>query len=172
VRIEWLAADAAGVVARLVNRVYAEAERGLWRDGMTRTTVDEVAGLIAAGEIAGAVGTGLVGVVRVAADGGEFGMLAAAPEHRGAGIGRALVDFAEDRGRERGSRLMRLELLVPREVRHPGKEFLQAWYERRGYRRVGTSTVAAVHPHLAGLLTTPCDVHRYEKDLAGTAASS
>jgi GNAT superfamily N-acetyltransferase len=165
VQIEWVGAGEVDAVVRLVNAVYAEAERGLWRDGMTRTTAAEVAGLVAAQEIAGAYGEGeLIGVVWVAGDGGEFGMLAAG--RRGAGVGRALVDFAEDRGRERGAPAMRLELLVPREFPHPGKEFLAAWYGRRGYRRLAGTTVAAAHPHLAHLLATPCDVHRYEKPLA------
>jgi GNAT superfamily N-acetyltransferase len=166
-QVRWLGTSAVVAdVVRLVNDVYAEAERGLWRDGTTRTTAAEVAELVAAGELAAAYRNGqLVGVVRVAADGAEFGLLAAAPEHRGAGVGRALVDFAEDRGRERGAPVMRLELLVPREFRHPGKQFLQAWYGRRGYHLVGTTSVAAAHPQFAALLATPCDVERYEKPL-------
>jgi hypothetical protein len=30
---------------------------------------------------------------------------------------------------------MQLELLVPRDWRHPSKEFLKSWYGRRGYPR-------------------------------------
>ena len=73
----------------LVNRVYAVAEAGLWRDGATRTTEPELAALIAAGQIAVARLRGrVVGVVRVQQLGGgegEFGMLVAAPEQRGTG---------------------------------------------------------------------------------------
>ena len=84
----------------LINDVYAVAERGLWRDEATRTTATELAPLIAAGQIAVAtLGTGsIVGSVhvhQVADDASEFGMLVAAPDHRGTGIGRTLVDFAE-----------------------------------------------------------------------------
>jgi hypothetical protein len=40
----------------LINGVYATAERGLWRDGATRTTAPELAELIAAHQIAVATG--------------------------------------------------------------------------------------------------------------------
>ena len=66
-------------------------------------------------------------------------MLVAAPEQRGTGVGRALVDFAERHSRERGLRAIQLELLVPRAWRHPSKEFLKAWYGRSGYRLIRTT---------------------------------
>src|SRR3954470_23859518 len=107
----------------LVNEVYAEAEKGLWLDGAARTTPAEGARLVAAGEIAVAErGDRIVGCVRVhLLDGstGEFGLLAAAPAHRGTGVGRDLVAFAEQRCREAGAAEMGLELLVPREWTHP-----------------------------------------------------
>src|SRR4051794_15930577 len=125
----------------MINGVYAPAERGLWRRGATRTTASELAGLVAAGEIAVATRRGdLAGAVRlrdVAADASELGMLAAASPHRGTGVGRALVDFAEESSRARGLRAIRLELLLPRAWRHPGKEALKAWYGRRGPARRG-----------------------------------
>jgi GNAT superfamily N-acetyltransferase len=156
-------------LTRLVNAVYATAERGLWRDGAMRTTDAEVAELIAAGQIAVATRGGeIVGAVRVhdvSEDVGEFGMLVADPGRRGTGIGRALVDFAERHGRERGRRAMQLELLVPRAWRHPAKEFLRAWYGRRGYRISRTGSPADAHPHLAPLLATPCDLEVHEKPL-------
>ena len=93
-------------LTRLINDVYVTAESGLWQDGATRTTRSELAELIARGEIAVATRDGkIAGVVRihdVADDVSEFGMLAAAPDQRGTGIGRALLDFAEGQSRERG----------------------------------------------------------------------
>ena len=41
----------------LINDVYEVAERGLWRDGATRTTASELAELIRAGQIAVATRT-------------------------------------------------------------------------------------------------------------------
>jgi GNAT superfamily N-acetyltransferase len=158
-------------LSRLVNDVYLTAETGLWRGGATRTTPSEMAQLIEAREIAVATrGDRMAGSVRihdVADDTSEFGILVAAPDERGTGVGRALVDFAERQGRERGLRAMQLELLVPREGQHPSKEFLKSWYGRRGYRLIRTRSFDDAYPHLAPLLVTPCDLTVYEKPLDG-----
>jgi GNAT superfamily N-acetyltransferase len=164
-------------LAGLVNEVYATAESGLWQDGAGRTTAAEMAELVAAGQIAVATASdgrivGGVRVRRVDEDADEFGMLVAAPDHRGTGVGRALLDFVEQRGRDRGMRAIQLELLVPRGWRHPSKEFLKAWYGRRGYRRIETRRMEDSHPHLAPLLATPCDLEVYEKVLSAEVAPS
>ncbi|WP_225729246.1 MULTISPECIES: GNAT family N-acetyltransferase [unclassified Nocardia] len=154
----------------LINRVYENAEAGIWMDGAARTTHAEVADLVAAGEIAVArdwAGV-LVGSVRIQrlGDGlGEFGMLVAAPDRRGTGIGRELVRFAERRGAENGAHTMQLELLVPRDWTHPAKKFLDEWYTRIGYRVVRRGALEDDYPHLAPLLATPCDFMIYHKPL-------
>jgi len=156
-------------ITDLVNRVYATAEEGLWVETATRTTTREIAELIAAGQIAVArMNSRIVGAVRIQqldTDTGEFGMLVADPAHRGDGIGRKLVSFAEELSRQRGLAAMQLELLVPRGWTHPTKEFLRAWYTRIGYRPVRSSTIDESYPQLAPLLATPCDFVIYRKDL-------
>jgi GNAT superfamily N-acetyltransferase len=153
----------------LINTVYADAERGLWAAGATRTTTAEITGLVGAGEFAVARLDGeiaaCVRIHRLDETTSEFGMLAADPARRGRGLGRDLVRFAEERARTAGDRSMRLELLVPREWRHPSKEFLSAWYTRLGYAVIDTGSIEQAHPHLAPLLVTPCDVLVHEKDL-------
>jgi GNAT superfamily N-acetyltransferase len=153
----------------LINGVYVTAESGLWREGATRTTAAEMAELIRAEEIVIATRGGhIVGSVRVhdvGADTSEFGLLVAAPDERGTGVGRALLDFVEARSRERGLRAMQLELLVPRGWSHPSKEFLKAWYGRRGYRLSRTERIDQAYPQLAPLLATPCDLEIHEKTL-------
>ena len=153
----------------LINSVYAIAESGLWRVGATRTTASKVAELIGAGQVTVATRNGQIAgsvhVHDVADDASEFGMLVSAPGQRGTGIGRALLDFVEGQGRERGMRAMQLELLVPRAWLHPSKEFLKAWYRRRGYRLIRTISIDDSHPHLAPLLATPCDLEIHEKPL-------
>ena len=162
-------ADLVDHLTGLINGVYAVAESGLWRDGTMRTTASELGELIAARQIAVATRDGeIAGAVRVhdvPGEASEFGMLAAATDHRGAGVGRALVEFAERTSRTRGRRTMRLELLVPRSWRHPSKELLKAWYGRRGYRRTRISSFADAYPRLAPLLATPCDLEIHEKPL-------
>jgi GNAT superfamily N-acetyltransferase len=173
-RLEAPAADDAELVERLtelVNRVYETAESGMWRNGATRTTCSEMEALIRARQVAVATRDGqLVGSIwihdDVTDDVGEFGMLVCAPEQRGVGIGRALLDFVEDTARERGLRAMQLELLVPRGWRHPSKEFLEAWYGRRGYRLIRTGRLDDAYPQLAPLLATPCDLEIHSKPLA------
>jgi GNAT superfamily N-acetyltransferase len=159
-------------LTKLVHRVSSVAEEGLWVAGAARTTLEEMAELIAAGEIAvardGGSGDRIVGSVRVQQIDdmtGEFGMLVADPERRGEGIGRDLVGFAEQRFRLRGVPTMQLELLVPRDWAHPTKEFLDAWYTRIGYRPVRTGRIDDDYPHLAPLLATPCDFVIYNKSL-------
>ena len=146
------------------------AEAGLWMEGATRTTADEVAELIRVGQIAAARLRGqIVGSIRVQRfdeETGEFGMLAADPAHRGIGVGRELLRFAERKCRDEGLRVMQLELLVPRDWTHPTKEFLDAWYTRTGYRVARTGTIDEAYPDLAPLLATPCDFVIYRKDLA------
>jgi GNAT superfamily N-acetyltransferase len=155
----------------LINDVYAVAEDGLWRDGATRTTAADVARLIDARELVAATVDGeLAGAVQVrplSESTGEFGLLAADAGYRGLGVGRELVAFAESRCRERGLRAMQLELLVPREWRHPSKVFLDDWYRRMGYRVIRTTTVEDLQPALAPLLATPCEFLVYEKPLDG-----
>jgi GNAT superfamily N-acetyltransferase len=156
-------------LAALVNGVYAVAEEGLWADGTPRTTSAEMAGLIATGQIAVArAGERIVGAVRVQrldTGEGELGMLVADPAHRGTGVGRELIRFAERWSRERGLGTMQLEVLVPRQWSHPSKEFLKAWYTRLGYRPVRTGQVEESYPELAPLLATPCDFVIYHKSL-------
>jgi GNAT superfamily N-acetyltransferase len=158
-------------ITDLINQVYAVAEEGLWVAGAARTTMGEVADLTRIGELAVAGLDGrIVGCVRVRRlDGGkgEFGMLAADPAHRGAGIGRELVDFAEQQSRQHGLTAMQLELLVPRNWSHPAKEFLTAWYTRMGYRVLRATTIDETYPALAPLLATTCDFLIYHKDLNG-----
>jgi GNAT superfamily N-acetyltransferase len=161
-------------IADLINEVYAVAEAGLWTDGATRTTVDEIAELTQAGEIAVARLRGrIVGCVRIQRldeRTGEFGMLAADPAYRGVGVGRELVRFAERKCRADGLGIMQLELLVPRDWTHPTKEFLAEWYTRLDYQIARTGTIDEAYPALAPLLATPCDFVIYQKDLAADRA--
>jgi GNAT superfamily N-acetyltransferase len=156
-------------VVDLINRVYADAEKGLWLDGAARTGPTEVQTLIRAGQLAVARIDGhLVGTVRfqrLPGGEGEFGLLSASPQHRGVGIGRELVAFAERWARDLGLARMQLELLVPQTWAHPSKEFLRGWYTRIGYREVGKGRLDEAHPDLVPYLATPCDFVIFHKSL-------
>jgi GNAT superfamily N-acetyltransferase len=156
-------------VTELVNNVYADAEKGLWQPGAQRTHAAEMGAIIRSSELAVAVaGPRLVGAVRVcrlATGEGEFGMLVADPAHRGVGVGRELVGFAEGWARGQGLDRMQLELLVPRDWTHPVKEFLREWYTRLGYREVRRDPFEQAHPALEPQLATPCDFVVFHKPL-------
>ncbi|MFF2521140.1 GNAT family N-acetyltransferase [Streptomyces liangshanensis] len=158
----------------LINDVHAAAEIGLWAENTPRTTTRDVSGMIAAGEIVvarmdGRV-VGCVRVRRISGGTGEFGLLAASTGHRGVGVGRDLVTFAEEEARRTGLAVMEVELLVPRTWSHPSKDFLFEWYTRRGYREIGYREVpvdppGGSGPCTEGRLATPCDVLTLRKDL-------
>lgn len=157
-------------ITDLVNKVYAESERGLWLDGATRTDPDQVAAFLAAGELIGEFRDGrLAGVVRVQRlddETGEFGMLAADPSLRRQGIGRALVAHAETAARSAGRREMQLEILVPREGVLASKELVAAWYGRLGYRLTRVGSFEEHFPAMAPYLAVPTDYRVYRKPLA------
>ncbi|MEU7143456.1 GNAT family N-acetyltransferase [Nocardia sp. NPDC046473] len=167
------AADDAALVAELsalINRVYTVAEAGIWRDNYQRTTPSELASLITAGEIIATRGiddriTGAVRVQQLGDGIGEFGMLVCAPDQRGTGIGRALVNFAEKWCAEQGAETVQLELLVPRGWTHPVKESLRNWYLRLGYFLERKGELEQDYPHLVPLLATPCDFLIFHKPL-------
>jgi GNAT superfamily N-acetyltransferase len=165
-------ADDAAIVAaiaELVNGVYEVAEAGLWVKGARRTNRQEVADLVAHGEIVTArTGDRIAGVVRIHRlddETAEFGMLAADPTQRGHGVGRALVEFAEHWAVARGFAGMQLELLVPTAWEHPSKVFLRDWYTRIGYREVRNTHLRDLYPELAPLLAAECDLIVYRKTL-------
>jgi GNAT superfamily N-acetyltransferase len=160
---------AAELLAELVNAVYDVGEAGLWRDGVTRTSEQELAESIEGQLLAGAwLDTELVGCVRLRVIDGqtaELGMLSARSDLRGIGIGRALIDFAESWARAAGFERMQLELLKPRGWEHPAKELLHAWYRRLGYVVVSTEDFVAVVPDVEQLLAVPCDFLVFWKQL-------
>jgi GNAT superfamily N-acetyltransferase len=165
-----LGADHIKRLSDLINEVHDDAESGMWKRKGTRTNPAEVERLLRAqalilAEIDGA----LVGSVNVnlMSDGvGEFGMLVADLNHRGKGIGSALVDRAENWARDMACHTMRLELLTPRNWTHPSKEFLKMWYSRIGYKPQATESFQILYPELVPKLATECDFTVWHKSLA------
>lgn len=175
VRVAFLPAETAtdaavmSSLAAMVNAVYTVADTGLWTEPIERTDAAELVRHTRDGEFAVARTCGrIVGCVRVrdVDDAtGEFGLLAADSSVRGTGVGRELVRFAEQTARAAGRTVMELELMAPRDGPHPAKDVLAGWYARLGYRPVGRSDLATVHPGLAPRLARPCDFVRYRKPL-------
>jgi ribosomal protein S18 acetylase RimI-like enzyme len=74
--------------------------------------------------------TGCVAVTRKDAGLGYLGMLCVAPDLQSGGLGRRLLDAAEDQARALGIAAMEMTVIDSRLA-------LIAWYERRGYTRTG-----------------------------------
>jgi GNAT superfamily N-acetyltransferase len=165
-----LGADNIKRISDLINEVYDDAESGMWKRKGTRTNPAEVERLLRAQALILAESDGvLVGSVNVnlMRNGvGEFGMLVADLNHRGKGIGSALVDHAENWARGMSCHTMRLELLTPRNWTHQSKEFLKKWYSRLGYEPQATESLETLHPELVPELATECDFTVWYKSLA------
>ena len=73
---------------------------------------------------------GCVAVTRKDAALAYLGMLCVAPDRQSAGLGRLLLDAAEDHARASGIAAMEMTVIDSRDA-------LIAWYERRGYVRTG-----------------------------------
>jgi len=123
-------------IADLINRAFL-VER-FFVDG-DRTSPAEISRLLETGTFLLAETDGrLVACVYVELRGerGYFGMLSVDPSQQGQGLGRRLVDAAEDRCRRRGCRVMEIHVVDLRRELPP-------LYRRLGYVEVGTEPFPA-----------------------------
>ena len=165
-----LGADNIKRLSDLINKIYDEAESGMWKQKGIRTNPAEVEHLVHTqalilAEIDGVL-VGSVNVNLMSGGVGEFGMLVADRKYRGKGIGSALVKHAEKWAREHACHTMRLEILTPRHWTHPSKDFLRQWYTRIGYVPQTTEPFESMYPELVPKLATECDFTVWHKSLA------
>lgn len=151
------AADARAVTA-LINVAF-QVER-FFIDG-NRTNEDEVHGFMAKGTFLLAEKEGApIGCVYLEqrGDHGYFGLLAVSPAHHGKGVGRSLIDAAEDHFRRAGCRAVDIQVVDVRTELPP-------YYRRRGYVETGTAPFPA-----EGRATRPCHFIRMSKPLTAEAS--
>ncbi len=91
-----------------------------------------------------------------------FAMLVTNPIYQSQGIGKKLVQHAENYAKQNGCTKMHLKLLTPKEWIHEQKEFLKNWYERMGYIRQYD-----VPFENEKFYVTPCRFTLYSKELIG-----
>lgn len=166
----------AATVASIVNTVYKEAEADIFLPAYQRTSPTEIAQLINNGQLAVAYledsghPIGCVCIKLLGPGRGEFGMLALDAKYQGTGLGRQLAMFAEAECRRNGCTIMQLEVLVPTTFHHAGKERMQAWYQRLGYKVVKLGSFGQDYPELAKILSGPTDYKIFEKKLVEAIA--
>jgi hypothetical protein len=100
----------------------------------------------------------------------EIGALVADVNIRKRGIGGALMNTAEQWTIEQGCKVMRLELLTPRNWSHPGKKFLKQWYTLLNYTPKETQSFEKVYPEKINGLDTECDFTVWLKALCSITA--
>ena len=95
-------------------------------------------------------------------------MLAVDRCYRKQGIGKEIMDFCLELGKQRGYKTGKIQLVVPRDFDHEFKAFLKRWYIKVGFQIVSQIPMEE-HPDFLGfpwhLLLTPCDVLEMEKIL-------
>jgi GNAT superfamily N-acetyltransferase len=129
--IRRAAADAVPAIVSLVNRAFEVEAFFVEKD---RTNAAEVAEMLTRGVFLLAEAKGaLAGCVLVEVRGqrGYFGLLSVEPARQGEGIGRALVEAAEDHCRRAGCAAMDIRVVDLRKELPP-------FYRRLGYEETGT----------------------------------
>ena len=139
-------------VVRIVNAAF-EVEREFRRGA--RTSAREIRDLVSRGAVLVSEDSGrIVGAVEVQVDGdsGYFGMLAVDPVARRGGIGRALVEAAEQRCARAGCTRMTMSTGEDRAELIP-------YYQKMGYR------LTSLEPSTSAAFTRPIRIVKMEKPL-------
>ncbi|WP_229369986.1 GNAT family N-acetyltransferase [Fibrivirga algicola] len=87
-----------------------------------------------------------------------LGMLTVSPELQAGGLGRQLLEAAEDYARDRHCRAITMTVISQRTE-------LLAWYERRGYRRTGITHPFPDDPERFGTPKQPLAFIELEKEI-------
>lgn len=156
-------------ISQIINDSYIRGEKGMWKEGITRTSGQELRELIRLGKILLALsGKNVIGCViaQILKENiGEFGMLAVHQDYLGRGIGKSLIQSAENKALQNKCQEMQFELLTPRHKKHPEKEKLKIWYTKLGYQPIETKSFEDMYPHLIEGLDVECDFTVWSKKI-------
>ena len=145
----------------IINGIYHELEAGFWAEGYERIHFGDLKKMITKKELAicseNSELLGCAHIKKLNHQTSLCAMLVAMPHHRGKGVGKKMLRFAEDVALKKGCKTLRMELLSPVEWEHPEKVKLDNWYNRLGYERGNSTPFEAVHPIQAKQLLTLCN---------------
>ena len=134
----------------IIRIAYAETEKEVWGEGYVRVSRENLKQHIEDGEVLIAmIDYEIVGGLRVYEKQSgcwTFGLLGADFEHKGKGIGRALIAEAEHRAVAAGATEMSIEILRAIDIDTDFKVNLANWYQRLGYEYTGQIDVMSVYP--------------------------
>lgn len=156
----------------VLTRAYAETEIEIWGENYVRISFEEYSEVVENEIVFTAfLNSEVVGTILLSKHDNNhysFGLLAVDFNYKGLGIGRKLIEVAEQRARDLGGVKMTLEILKPQNQVIPFKEQLANWYQRLGYHYLFTKSFIELKPNRvekAKLLITPSVFDCYEKDL-------
>ena len=151
---------------------YKVTEREIWGENYVRIEVEEYKELIEKKIVFTAkLDNEAVGTILLLNNGNKtfsFGLLAVDFAKKGMGIGRKLIEAAENEAIRQGANRMVLEILKPENQYVAVKQQLAEWYERLGYNHFKTASFIDLKPDKikkAKLLITPSVFDCYEKKL-------
>jgi GNAT superfamily N-acetyltransferase len=128
-QIRLATADDASAIAALINQAFSVEK--FFIEG-NRTSAEEVRTMMTRGEFLVLENFAAVVYVELRGERGYFGMLSVDPARRKEGLGRRLVEIAEQRCRDAGCRIMELQTVNLRLELAP-------YYRKLGYIESGTA---------------------------------
>lgn len=153
----------------ILEEVYRIAESDLWVKAYARIAFADFEALIQKGElIIARYDKTIVGCIHYYKKNDYkygFGLLCVDFDYKGLGIGRALINRAEELAFQNGATEMELEVLRPKGLKVAFKERIREWYERMGYEYTHSQNFAEIKPIKAQNLKRPSDFDYYVKSL-------
>mgnify|MGYP003653242337 CR=1 FL=1 len=155
----------------LIN-AYAETEKEIWGENYVRVSLEEYKEIIEQEIVFTALlNDEVVGTILLLDEGNHqfsFGLLAVDFSKKGHGIGRLLIEAAEQKAIELGGKVMSLEILKAKNQIVPFKDQLAEWYQRQGYQFTFSKSFIEMKPtktEKAKSLITEAVFDCYEKNL-------
>jgi GNAT superfamily N-acetyltransferase len=134
----------------IIRIAYAETEKEVWGEGYVRVSREQLKQHIKEDQfLIALIDDEIVGGIRYYEKKPgcwTFGLLGAAFEHKGKGIGRALIAEAENKAISAGGTEMSIEVLRAKDIDTDFKVNLANWYQRLGYEFTGKIDVMSVYP--------------------------
>lgn len=156
---ELLQPQNAELTTTIINEAYKSDEAGIWIKDFSRTNLEEISSYIKKEEMFGWFkNKQLVSVIRIESINNEahLGMVSIKKAYKGEGIPSMLFKHTHELLLDRGVQKVNLDLLMPKNWKHPNKEKLFSWYSRLGYEMQNETPFEEVFKEGLKFLATDC----------------